>query len=75
MESKNFRITVDLSNFFTDFKSRVKIFVNEDVQTIQDIENKLVSLFNIDKFYLTSNNDYLPPSEDIRILQSDEVIW
>lgn len=74
MASNNFRVIVDLSNFFVDFRSRVKIYVDENIKTIQDIENKIVTLFAIDNFHLTSQNDYLPPSEDVRILQQDEVL-
>lgn len=74
MERNNFRIVVDLSSYFSDYRSRVKIFINENITTIKDIEDKLRALFEISAFHLTSGNDYLPPSEDVRLLQPDEVL-
>lgn len=75
MERENFRLTVDLSNFFNDYRRKVRIHIDEKIQTIKDIESKLSLLFELNRFYLTCENVYLPPSEDVRVLLQNEVLW
>lgn len=71
---QNFSIIVDLSHFFNDHRSRVKIFIDQQVKTIKDLEAKLGRLFQIEEVHLTSDKNYLPALEDVRILQPGEVI-
>lgn len=76
LKDLNFRLIVNLSHFFSDHRHRVRIFVNKDIKTIQDLQNRITTVFNLTNFYLTSSsNEYLPPLEDVRILQNDETIW
>lgn len=74
MAGLNFRVTVDLSSFFSDYRQRVRLFINEDIKTIKDVNCKLEEYFNINNFILMSGKDCLPPSEDIRLLLPDEII-
>lgn len=71
---KNFRITLQLSHFFQDHRSLCKVFVNSKMQCISDLQNHIQNIFNIKNFYFLSGGHYIPPSEDIRILQRDDII-
>ncbi|KAG5887927.1 hypothetical protein JTB14_003023 [Gonioctena quinquepunctata] len=73
--ARNFRVIVNLSNFFSDHRHRARVFVSENIQTIQDLQDKISRIFQIQSFHLTSQNEFLPPSEDVRILQNDELLW
>lgn len=75
MPLEGFRISVNLSQFFSDHRNRIRLFIGRDMKKIEDIEIKIKNIFGIENVYLTSQNEYLPTSEDVRILQNDEVIW
>ncbi|XP_074032892.1 uncharacterized protein [Leptinotarsa decemlineata] len=74
-KSNNLRLTINLSNFFCDHRHRARIFVNENIETIQDLQNKISQIFGIDNFYLISQDEFLPPSENVGMLQNGEVLW
>lgn len=58
-----------LDNFFTDYRSLCYVYASRDMKTIQDLIDHIWRKFDIPStVYLTSNNVYLPPFEDIRIL-------
>ncbi|KAJ8927889.1 hypothetical protein NQ314_019633 [Rhamnusium bicolor] len=73
--NRNFRITINLSSFFHDHRNRARIFINDDIATINDLQDRIKKIFYIDNFHLTSQNEFLPPSEDVRILRNDDIIW
>lgn len=74
-EFKNFRITLHLNNFFRDHRTKARLFINKQLTSIADLENHIKNIFNITNFYLTCKDDFLPPSEDIRILQNEDSVW
>ncbi|EZA56304.1 hypothetical protein DMN91_009731 [Ooceraea biroi] len=72
-----FRLKVDLSRFFHDARQYCWIFVDgAKVQRIAHIEQHIAKLFGIQGlFHLLLNDiDYLPPTEDARILEKNETI-
>ncbi|XP_044254207.1 coilin-like [Tribolium madens] len=69
------RVTLNLSMFFHDHRSLAKIFINKNMKFIKDVENHITNIFGIRNFFLKCENQYLPPVEDIQILNNDEVIW
>lgn len=73
----HFRLKVDLSRFFHDARQYCWIFVDgERVQRVVHIEQHIAKLFDIPRpFHLLLNDtDYLPPTEDARILEKNETI-
>lgn len=70
-----FPITVNLNDFFADYRSRCKVFINEKIKKISDLEQKIKKIFEISDFYLICDNSYLPSVEDVRVLKKDDVIW
>lgn len=72
--SQNFRITLHLTHFFQDYRSISKIFVNSKMKCIADLENHVRQIFDLEKFYFISNGHFIPSTEDIRILQQDDVV-
>lgn len=72
--SKQFKLIIDLSNFFCDHRTVARIFVKKNFKTIEDIENHIKSIFEIDNFYLSTQNQFLPSCEDVRILDHNDVI-
>ncbi|XP_031357380.1 uncharacterized protein LOC116181221 [Photinus pyralis] len=63
------RVKVHLDSFFTDYRSLCYVYANKNMKTIQDLIHHISSKFDVPStVYLTSNNIYLPPFEDIRIL-------
>ncbi|CAH1105808.1 unnamed protein product [Psylliodes chrysocephalus] len=75
MAQTNFTLLINLSNFFKDHRKIARIFIGDKITRIQDIQNKITIVFGIENFCLLSNNEYLPPSEDIRILRKDDIVW
>lgn len=73
--TKQFRIVLHLGNFFKDHRREARIFVTKKIRSIADLENHIAEIFNINNFYLLSQNYYLPSAEDIRILQEDDAVW
>nr|CAI5864899.1 unnamed protein product [Callosobruchus analis] len=69
------RIAVNLSNFFADHRRQARICVNESIQTIGDLQNKISGIFDVHDFYLVCDNAFLPPSEDIQVLQNNDLVW
>ncbi|KAJ3661276.1 hypothetical protein Zmor_005679 [Zophobas morio] len=69
------RITVNLSLFFHDHRCLAKIFVNKKMKCIRNVEERISAVFNIENFYLKCENVYLPPTEDVQILNYDDVVW
>lgn len=65
---------INLSMWFHDHRRRARIFINDDIQTIRDLEKHIEKIFKIKKILLTSRDEFLPPSEDIRILQQNDVL-
>lgn len=72
---KEFRITVQLGNFFQDHRREARIFITKHINTIADLEKHITEVFSIRNFYLTCQNHLLPSTEDIRVLQEDETVW
>lgn len=68
------RICLNLSCFFNDHRQQSRIFINDDIETIKDLKKYIVSVFGIKKFYLLCENYYLPPANNIRVLNNDDVV-
>ncbi|XP_057672511.1 coilin [Diorhabda carinulata] len=75
MSGYKFAVVLNLSNFFSDHRHRARICVNDNIKTVGDLQDKITNVFSIENFILTSRNEYLPHTEDINILQSDDIIW
>lgn len=75
MCSEHFMVSLFLNNFFTDHRREARIFINNRIKTVRDLENHIQKIFGITEFYLTSRNQFLPSSEDIRILERGDCIW
>lgn len=73
-ERVGFRISINLSSFYRDHRSTTRVFVNKNMKLISDLQNHIQTIFNINSCYLMSDRFYLPPTEDIRILQSDDIV-
>ncbi|XP_050293844.1 coilin isoform X2 [Anthonomus grandis grandis] len=73
-ETRNFRITLDLSRFFNDHRRLAKIFINNNLESIQDLQDRIHAIFGLSGFYLTTQNHFLPLSEDVRVLVNDETV-
>ncbi|KRT79378.1 hypothetical protein AMK59_6761, partial [Oryctes borbonicus] len=73
-ETRNFRIILHLTHFFQDHRCMCKIFVKKKMKCIADLENHIQGIFGLENFYLLSNGCFIPPTEDIRILQQDDVV-
>ncbi|XP_018570693.1 uncharacterized protein LOC108910548 [Anoplophora glabripennis] len=72
---KNFRVIINLCQWFNDHRHRARIFINDNIKTIGDLKKRIENIFQIRDFHLSSRNEYLPSSEDVRILQNDDVVW
>lgn len=75
VKMKEFRIILQLGNFFQDHRREARIFITKRFNTIADLEEHITEVFSINNFYLTCQNHLLPCTEDIRVLQEDEAIW
>lgn len=77
MKRSHFRLKVDLSNFFHDARRFCWVFIDgTKIQQVIHMKQHISKLFNIEEpFHLLLNNtEYLPPIEDVRILQENETI-
>ncbi|KAL3288340.1 hypothetical protein HHI36_002788 [Cryptolaemus montrouzieri] len=74
MPKLNFTINVSLKSFFADNRTRAKLFIDENIKNISNLEEKITRIFGIKHFYLLNNGQLLPSCEDIRILDKDAVI-
>ncbi|XP_029162170.1 uncharacterized protein LOC114933760 [Nylanderia fulva] len=77
MKYPQFRLKIDLSKFFHDARQCCWIFIDgAKIQNIIHIQQHISKLFSItEPFHLLLNNtEYLPPTEDIRILKENETI-
>lgn len=61
--------------WFHDHRQRARIFINDDIQTVRDLEKRIEKIFKIKHVFLTSGSEFLPSSEDVRILQQNDVVW
>ncbi|XP_006616353.1 coilin-like [Apis dorsata] len=77
MFQPNFRVKLDLSKFYNDARRFSWIFVDStNMFQISHLKQHITELLNINEpFHLLLNeNEYLPPSENIRILKENEII-
>ncbi|XP_011642497.1 uncharacterized protein LOC105430576 [Pogonomyrmex barbatus] len=77
MKYPHFRLKIDLSKFFHDARRFCWIFIDGmKVQHIIHIQQHISRMFNIrEPFHLLLNDiEYLPPTEDVRILKENETI-
>lgn len=74
MDTRQFKIVVQLDNFFQDHRREARIFVNKSMKTIEDLENHISQVFGVSSFYLCCQSQFLPPVEDVRVLQEDDVV-
>ncbi|XP_047360368.1 uncharacterized protein LOC124953280 isoform X2 [Vespa velutina] len=77
MARSDFRIKVDLSKYYHDIRRFCWIFVDgTKILQISDMKKHIKKLFNIrEPYHLCLNNtEYLPPSEDARIIKENETI-
>ncbi|XP_060534968.1 coilin-like [Cylas formicarius] len=72
--SRNFRIYLDLHSFFDDHRRAAVIFVTKNIKTILDLQNRIALIFQIEGFYLCVTDRFLPPSEDVRVLETDQIV-
>lgn len=70
-----FPIIVDLSQFFYDHRRTARIFINDSIKSVSDLQNRLTHIFSIQDFYLSTGGHFLPESEDIGVLQKNETVW
>lgn len=76
MKHPHFRLKIDLSKFFHDARQFCWIFIDgTKIQQIFHIQQHISKLFSItEPFHLLLNSEYLPPTEDVRILKENETI-
>ncbi|XP_050465710.1 coilin [Cataglyphis hispanica] len=76
MKHPHFRLKIDLSKFFHDARQFCWIFIDGiKIQQIFHIQQHISKLFSItEPFHLLLNTEYLPPTEDVRILKENETI-
>ncbi|XP_070161459.1 coilin [Polyergus mexicanus] len=77
MKHPHFRLKIDLSKFFHDARKFCWIFIDgTKIQQIFHIQQHISKLFSItEPFHLLLNDtEYLPPTEDVRILKENETI-
>ncbi|KAI4484283.1 hypothetical protein M0804_007739 [Polistes exclamans] len=77
MSRSNFRIKVDLSRYYQDIRQVCWMFIDgTKILSISDMKKHINKLFNISEPYHLCLNDteYLPPSEDARIVKENETI-
>ncbi|KZC09675.1 PREDICTED: uncharacterized protein LOC107187793 [Dufourea novaeangliae] len=77
MNVRNFRIKLDLCNYYNDARRFCWIFVDSTkMLQISHVIGHITKLVNIKKpFHLMLHTtEYLPPNEDIRILKENETI-
>ncbi|XP_015183900.1 PREDICTED: uncharacterized protein LOC107070326 [Polistes dominula] len=77
MSRSNFRIKVDLSRYYQDIRQICWMFIDgTKILLISDLKKHINKLFNISEPYhlCLNNTEYLPPSEDARILKENETI-
>lgn len=73
----NFRVKVDLSNYYQDARRFSWIFVDSaNCWLISHIKQHIVNILGIQEPFnlLLNGNEYLPPTEDVRILKENEII-
>ncbi|XP_018323095.1 variant-silencing SET domain-containing protein-like isoform X3 [Agrilus planipennis] len=76
----SFSVSVHLDNLFTDERSRCKLYVSSEHQeTVGDFLLKIRKIFDIKDsidLYIEDFESlyYIPPSEDVRILQTNNII-
>lgn len=74
-EQSDLRISLHLLYFFNDFRQQSRIFINENIKNIQDLQNYITDSFGIKKgFYLQCQNFYLPPDQNIKVLKYDDPV-
>lgn len=77
MKHPHFRVKVDLSKFFHDVRQCCWIFVDgTKIQQVMHLKQHISELFNIaEPFHLLLNDtEYLPPAEDVRLLENNETV-
>lgn len=77
MFQPNFRVKLDLCKFYNDARRFSWIFIDStNMFKISHVKQHITGLLNIkEPFHLLLNeNEYLPPSENIRILKENETI-
>ncbi|XP_034938054.1 coilin [Chelonus insularis] len=73
----NYRLKIDLANFYNDQRKLSYIYVDTDKITyVSGLHKKISDVFNIDRpFHLfTDENIFLPLNEDIRIIDKNDTI-
>ena len=75
----NYRIKVDLSRYYDDVRRLSCIYIDTNrLKTIDAVKQHIVHTFDIrdtESFDLLLNgNEYLPPKENVRIVNQDDVI-
>uniref|UniRef100_A0A0C9RLV1 COIL protein n=1 Tax=Fopius arisanus TaxID=64838 RepID=A0A0C9RLV1_9HYME len=72
----NYRVKVDLSEFYKDVRKLSYVYVNEkSTSHILHLHERIKKIFGITRpFYLTCEGVYLPLNEDVRIIQGEETI-
>lgn len=78
MESRsNFRILIDLSNYYDDARRLSCVFTDDKtISHIIHLKQRISKVFKIPgEFYLVAGQEvYLPLNEDIRIIKENEII-
>lgn len=72
----SFRIKVDLSDFFDDFRKESYIFVKQEFNEIKEIQEHISKIFGLSNcpLLITGDGVYLPPGESILILNQSDTI-
>ncbi|XP_012269844.2 uncharacterized protein LOC105694072 [Athalia rosae] len=73
----NFRVKLDLSNFYNDVRRASWVYVNKDtISCICHLQKHIAKVFDIRKSFhlLLTSGEYLPPNEDARILNDNEMV-
>lgn len=77
MTRTDFKIIVDLTHVFRDARKFTLVYIDSTkIWHIKQLQDHLIELFKIpEPFHLLSTGKtYLPPSEDVRILDPNDTV-
>lgn len=73
-EKKGFRIKADLSDIYDDHRNNSFVMVKCSFLNINDLLEHVQEVFQLEHIYLAICDVYIPPGEDIGILNKDDIL-
>lgn len=72
----NFRVKVNLSEFFKDVRKEAYIFVKKEWKTVACVQDHIRNLFKLrhKQIYLVVGKTFLPENENIEIIKPQDTI-